>query len=63
MSGAEEAIRRNIITIKEFTQGTRDMVVQLQKELTVVKGQYLEQQKQIEMYKNQIVNLQKKLYK
>lgn len=63
LSGAEEAIRRNIIAIKEFTQSTRNIVEELQKEIITLKLQYIEQQKQIDMYKNQIANLQQKLYK
>ena len=62
-SGAEEAIRRNLIAIKDFTQESRKLVEGLQKDMTNLKLQFIEQQKQINMYKNQIANLQQKLYK
>jgi uncharacterized protein YaiL (DUF2058 family) len=62
MTGSEEAIRRNIIAIKDFTQSTRDIVVENEKLIKLLQQQYLEQQKQINMYKEQIAKLQQLIY-
>lgn len=58
----DEANRRNILAIRDFTQKTRELVDILDKKVSQLEAQLRLQKEEINMYKQQISNLQQKLY-
>lgn len=58
----DEANRRNILAIRDFTQKTRELVDILDKKVGQLEAQLRIQKEEINMYKQQISNLQQKLY-
>lgn len=60
--GFEELITRNLNTIKDFTQTTRQQTVELKKEVEELKNMLNVRDQKLTLLQQQISNLQAKLY-
>ena len=60
--GFEELITRNLNTIKDFTQTTRQQTVELKKEVEELKNMLNVRDQKLAQLQQQISNLQAKMY-
>lgn len=60
--GFEELITRNVTTIKEFTQTTRQQTTELRKEVEELKNMLNVRDQKLVQLQQQISNLQAKMY-
>lgn len=60
--GFEELIKRNVNTIKDFTQTTRTQTVELRKEVEQLKGMLVTRDNELVQLKQQISAIQAQIY-